>query len=114
MRITCTTIDAFIANLEGNGVFNRTVYVSESLHSMNAGKPVREATSVMVVFQASAVVEFESDGEALLECGIECGVNRLTADGNTEGSEEKDRIRSQLEDYCKARDLQIKPGLLQL
>ena len=114
MRITCLSIEAFIKNMEGNDIFNETVFVNESMHSLNPGKSVREATSVMVVFQASTVLEFGDDGQALLECGMECGVNRLTADGSTEGTEEKERIRSRLEDYWRSRDLRIKPGLLVL
>lgn len=110
MKITTSKIDDFIRNLQDTGVFRSTVYYENSSRHLN-GKTKRDATSFEVFYQASAVLEFE-DGQALLVCGIECGIDRTTGDGGLEGSNERQRIHERLSEYCQSVGLKLMPGVL--
>lgn len=112
MRITCTDLDDFIENIHDQNIYNDTVFISKSRHSLNPGLSVRESTSLRIILQLSAVLEFVDGGQALLECGIDCGVDRLTADGNTEGSDTMKLLCDRIKSYCDERELRIRPGLL--
>ncbi len=110
MKITTSIIPDFISNLKSAGVFNNVVYYETSKHQLN-GKTKRDATCFDVVFQASAILEFK-DGQALLVCGVDCGVDRHTSDGALDGSAESHRLLTVLKEYCDSRGLVLMPGML--
>jgi len=110
MRITTTTIDDFIANLEDANVFRNVVYYERSSRPLN-GKTKRDATSFDVFYQTSAVLDF-TDGQALLVCGVNCGTDRHTSDGELEGTEESNRLHEQLKSCCESKGLRLLPGVL--
>ena len=110
MRITTGSIDDFVANLSDADVFRNVVYYERSSRPLN-GKTKRDATSFEVYYQTSAVLEF-GEGQALLVCGVNCGVDRLTSDGGTEGTDELNRLHEQLKSYCESKGLRLLPGVL--
>ena len=111
MRITTTSIKDFIANLNGVGVYRGVVYYERSKQPLN-GKTKRDATVFDIVYQTSAVLEFGEEGQALLVCGIDCGVDRLTGDGGYEGTRRQELDHEKLLEYCAANDLRLLPGVL--
>ena len=110
MRITTTSIGDFISNLRTGTVYQKRVWYERTNRPLN-GKTQRDATSFEVFLSASAVLEFP-DGQALLVCGVNCGIDRLTGDGEMEGSEERIKMIDSLADYCEQNDLQMMPGSL--
>lgn len=115
MRISCCNLNDFLINLNGAGVFRKTIYFNTTVRSLNAGQSIREATSKAIGLQVTTILDYEEDdGQALLECGIECGVDRLTADGGSEGTEELKAHMTELRHYCSQNGLQLRPGLLQI
>lgn len=111
MIITCHTVNDFITNVRDNQVYARTIYVDKSIHSLT-NDPVRNATSVMVGIQLSAVIYLGEDSEALVVCGEEAGIDRRTANGSTEGTDIFNGMYQRVYDFCQEYQLQIKPGIL--
>lgn len=112
MRIQCDTVEDFITNLTGAVVLSRTIFVNNAKQSLNDTGSVREATSVEVGIQVSAVIQFDEEGEALVECGETCGIDRLTADGSLAGTERFDFLMRGLQSFCSSNGLSIRPGIL--
>ena len=112
MRIQCNDVQSFIANLEGQTVHQKTVFVNVTKHSLTE-EPVREATSVEVFLQLSAVIQYPGeDGDALVESGESCGIDRYTVDGALQGKEQCDHLIDLLRVFCDQSGLMIKPGIL--
>lgn len=109
MRIRCESLDDFLANLDGTTVHRNTIHVNRTKRAINQDKATLEVT-----FQASAVLTFQDETEALLECGINCGINRVTANGSTAGTDMQESLYAQLSEYCQARELTIKPGMIDM
>ena len=110
MKIVTTSVDDFVQNLRTGSVFQKRVWYERSSKPLN-GKTKHDATSFDVFLQLSAVLEFP-DGQALLVCGVDCGVDRLTGDGEEEGSAERSKMIAKLADHCKLNDLMMMPGSL--
>jgi len=112
MRIQCNRVGDFIANLTGQSIHRKTVFINVTKRSLTE-QPVREATSVEVFLQLSAVIQYPGDdGDALVESGESCGVDRSTADGELDGSRCCDEQCHLLEQFCDQAGLTIKPGIL--
>lgn len=112
MKITTTTVDSFLNNIaSAESVFNDTVYIERSRRNLN-GKNMREATSFQVFFQLSAVLIFSGGGQALLVCGVDCGVDRTTADGDMEGTARLKELEEQVIRFCTEHKLNLLPGVL--
>ena len=111
MKIQCQIIQDFLDNLRDADVFQKRVYVNKSYQPLNGDNP-RNATSFEIFFQASAVLQFEEGGEALLECGQSCGINRLSQPGTYEGSTTYTKRCNELSVFCNEHDLKIMPGVL--
>ena len=117
MRIECHRVADFFENLrQGYPVFQNTIYINKSLISLT-DDPVRAATSVEVVIQVSAVVQYhdrngEQVGDSLIECAEWCGVDRTTSDGELEGTEAFNRLKAAVCKFAEARDLLVLPGIL--
>ena len=112
MRIQCQSVQAFLENLEGQKVYQKTVYVDKTRHAY--GDDDRKASSWDIIFQASAIIEFEDEGQALVQLGVDCGVDRKSDGGEYNGSEEADVRRDTIEAFCKENDLTMRPGILDL
>jgi hypothetical protein len=120
MKIECSAPKHFFENLHGEHVFRQTVHIDKSLRSLT-GEPVRESSSVEVVLQLSAIVQYFNinkdgddvlEGDALVECGWSCGVDRYTGDGGLEGTLELERQVEKVHEFCKKNGLRARPGLL--
>lgn len=112
MRIACDTVADFLENIRGAVVLGKSVYVNQIQHSLNATGSVREATSIEVGIQLSAVIQFDEEGEALVECGEMLATDRLTANGSLDGTERFKEILENLRSFCSANGLTIRPGVL--
>ena len=110
MRIKCENLEDFMENIQDAAVYQGYVYVNRSRMSLNGD--ARNATSFEVFFQASAVVNFGDGGQALVESGQSCGVDRLTGDGGAEGSDVGQNLYRQLVEFCEEQGLVVKPGML--
>jgi len=112
MRIECHSIEDFLENLRDQTVFQKTVYINKTARSLT-DEPVRKSTSVEVIIQASAVIQYDGgEGDALVECGESCGVDRTTGDGDLEGTNTFVILNGQIETFCDQNGLTIKPGIL--
>ena len=110
MRIVTTSVDDFLANCDNVKVWEGRIYYERSSHPLN-GKTKADATSFKVVFQLSCVLNV-GDGQALLACGVDCGTDRLTGDGDTEGTEEQKRLFEKVECWCREHNVRLLPGIL--
>jgi len=114
MRITCRNMDEFLMNLKGVSVYRKSVHFDRTSKPMG-DKHQKDATSFEVYLQASAVIEFEDgEGQALLQHGEYCGIDRHTGDGGLEGSDNQTELIQQLEEYCEKNDLVLRPGLIDM
>ena len=111
MRIECTGLEAFLLNLDGQDVYTKAVHVDRSLRPLNGRTPA-EATSHEVIFQASAIVDYEDGGQCLVQCGEICGVDRATDGGVTEGTGAWTRLYNHLSQFCKDRGWRLLPGVI--
>ena len=117
MRVECHSVEDFFMNLrQERPVFLDTIYINKSLISLT-NDPVRTSTSVEVIIQLSAIVQFHDRngvliGDSLIECGMFCGVDRTTSDGELEGTAMFDRLRARVCEFAEARGLLVLPGIL--
>lgn len=114
MRVQCSSIDDFLANLNkcGGTVLNGTVFVDESRRPAHGQHP-NVSVRWIVEIQASAVVELpDNRGEFLLQAGEECGLDYTDATQEFDGSDRAAELRGQLEGYCESRQLSLLPGIV--
>lgn len=112
MRIKCVDVDSFIENLKGHNVYNQTVYIDGDRKPLNGSR--WDAISWGVSFQASAVLEFPDGGQALLECGIDCGVDHDDSKDGQDGTKLQKKLKDKLETYCDDYGLMVKPGVVDI
>ena len=110
MKIICNHIEDFIENLRDAEVFRNVVYHERSDRPLN-GKSKLDATSFQIIYQTSAILEFE-DGQALLACGLDCGIDRNTGDGGLDGSSARGAACDMLKRFCEEKGLRLLPGVL--
>lgn len=110
MRIVTTSVDDFLVNCDNGIIWERRIYFERSSHPLN-GKTRADASSFRIVYQLSCVLAI-GDGQALLVCGVDCGTDRLTADGDAEGTEELKRLHERVEGWCGANGVRLLPGAL--
>ncbi len=111
MKIMTTELESFLTNLRSAQVYRNVVYYERTKHPLN-GRTSRDATSWSVYFQLSAVQEFENGGQALLVCGIDCGVDRHSGDGGVDGTRQLEKYKNELERFCEDNRLDLLPGVL--
>jgi hypothetical protein len=102
----------FLKNLEGQQVYQHTVYVERVVSYLN-GSGMRDASSFEVCLRISAILQYKDGGQALLEAAETCGVDRLT-ENTLEGSTQFDELLRQLHQACTEAGLQVRPGTLDL
>ncbi len=112
MKIVCNSIEDFLENLQtADAVHRKTVHYNRT--SRPAGtSDRRSATSFELFYQVSAVMEFGDGTQALLEAGVNCGIDRKTADGGDDGTVEQKRLHELICDYCSAHGLKAMPGII--
>ena len=114
MRIKCDTVNDFVVNLQAaDRVIDGKVYIQRTMISLT-DQPVRMASSRGIGLQCSAIVESQDGVQALLECGVDCGIDRLTADGDLSGTETYDDLRDLLAKYVHENNLNLLPGVLDI
>jgi len=113
MRITCSTLDGFLENLRTSAVYQGLVFVEREARPLN-GTTKRDATSFEIGLRVATVIEYEDGGQALLEAVEVCGVDRLTRDGDQEGTRLQTELIKQLNQVCNDKGLQVRPGMLDL
>ena len=113
MRIKVNNISHFIRHLETANVHRRTVYYEEVFENLN-GKTMKDATSFHVQLQASAILEFDDNSAALLDCEVDCGIDRTTVDGSLEGSAALEKEKGLLTGYCEQKQLRLLPGTIDI
>lgn len=110
MRIMCGSMESFLRNLADGQVYRRRVYVQRSRRAVNTDGSVEQ-----IVLQATAVmVHADEDGEALLQLGLDCGLDRHTKHGDMDGSRAYEASEKQLRQFCETCDLQVMPGVLDM
>jgi len=116
MRVVCSTVDDFLADLEtqmrisgGNEcVYQQTIRISIS--------ESREDSDIRynITLQLSAVVCLPDGTQYLLECGMFCGTDYRDASQEWNGTEacaeQKDRIKK----FCDVHRLLLGPGVIQI
>ena len=110
MQVECHSIVDFLANLQDEKIHRKTVFVNRTEASLT-DKSVRESSSVEVIIQASAIIQFE-DGDSLIMCGESCGIDRTTGDGGLEGTRRYKELLECLGVFCVDNGLVVKPGIL--
>jgi len=110
MQVECHSIVDFLANLQGEKIHRKTVFVNRTEISLT-DKFARESSSVEVIIQASAIIQF-ADGDSLVMCGELCGIDRKTGDGGLEGTPRFEKLLERLEMFCIDNGLTVKPGIL--
>ena len=117
MRVECHSVADFFENLRREyPVFQNTIYINKSRISLT-NDPVRMSTSVEVMIQLSAVIQYhdrngEQIGDSLIECAEWCGVDRTTSDGELEGTAMFNQLEAKVCEFAEARDLLVLPGIL--
>lgn len=110
MRIKCSTIADFLQNLDSYPIFNKVVYADRTRRRIDP-----RGFSYEVIYQASAVLELgEGEGQALLQVGTLCGVDRETEDGGIEGTAQQTKYHDELIRFCEVRELKLLPGMIDM
>ncbi len=106
MKITCSSVDGFLENLN--------VAVSVHRNTVHYDRTDREISDVSdeLFYQVSAIIEFADGTQALLEVGVNCGKDTMTRDGETEGTTNRGEMHNAVEKYCEVHDLKMLPGIL--
>lgn len=110
MKITTGSVADFLANIEAGTVWQGRIHYERSSRPM-CSKSRRDATSFEVYYQLSTVLNIE-DGQALVVCGIDCGIDRMTGDGGLEGTEEQKKNHEQVVEWCTVHGVRLLPGVL--
>ena len=110
MRIVTSTVDDFIVNLLSSEVYRKVVHVDVTKTPINDAE-----TSFSVTWQAAALLDF-GDGQQLLVCGADCGIDRLSDGGEFDGSKAAEAMTKRVHDeWLKLQQGRgILPGMLDL
>lgn len=112
MRIKCQDVADFITNLgSAKSIHRQTIYFNRSRRGIGDNP---NPTSFEVYYQLSAVLVFGDEEDVLLEAGEVCGVDRMTADGETLGADRQIALHDKMVASCKFLDLKLLPGILDL
>lgn len=109
MRISCTNLLDFMRNLDQGKIFGKRVHVNRSISERDEYGRFKD-----IYLQSSAVVEYEDETQALVDCGVFCGEDVDAADGGTHGSDTYDDFHRELLEYCEAKNVKLLPGILEI
>ncbi len=103
MRIECHSVVGFLNNLknfEDGTIFRNRIYV-EKTEIIESGNQRTAVYKKDIMLYISALMVFNDDrGEALLECGLFCGIDDLTSGGELEGSSKRENYIQAVDDFC--------------
>lgn len=114
MRVTCSVLDDFLANVvkEGsNSIFRRTIYVEKICDPMMEGER-KSKIRFEIGIRASAVVDLASDGQYLLEAVESCGIDYEDQSKELTGSENYELAHKKLVDFCEKTNLSLCKGIV--
>ena len=130
MRNVCRTVDDFLENLRIelvqchlNGssrgsfedklcpVHRRSLYLTRYESPVGENKRDANAVRFNVIVHVGAVVA-TVEGEYLLECAEEMGIDYHDASQEREGSEQADLAVAKIEAFCQAYGLMVRPGAI--
>ena len=103
----------FLLNLSHGEPLGKRVYYQRTEKS-NTDAPLRQATSITVFSDYSTVLVYPDGTEVFLECTFECGTDRRTSDGGTEGSDFYKEEHAKVFDYADKGGLLLIPGMLDI
>jgi hypothetical protein len=111
MRVQTYNLVDFLDNLKQSDVVGKTVWVNRTENPVNGDR--RTAAKFSVVFQATAVCQFEQ-GELLLDLGVDCGFDYRDCSQDDSASKEAARLRAELIAFCEERGLIVRPGIVDM
>jgi hypothetical protein len=117
MRVTCNTIDEFIENLAAEApgsVFQNVIRTSRTRRALTQDK---YNVKFEVTFQATAVIDVnmgDDVGQYLLEAGEICGIDYEDASQENGGTEKAYELRGKIVDFCRGKDLDVRPGVIDM
>jgi len=109
VRITTKSVAGFLANIDDAKIYRDVIYFEGSRQNLTND---RNCSSFRIFLSLSAVLVYSDEAQALLVCGVDCGVDRETADGEKEGSIVLKELLKTVEDHCKKYGLRLLPGAL--
>lgn len=113
MRVTCGTVDEFVANLESlkpEELYRRTVWVAVDKRVTVGTR--HEPHAEEVAMWAGCVVTDENGEGYLLEVGVDCGVDRLTGGGDLGGSDRAEELKGVVRVFSEKRGWAVRCGRL--
>ncbi len=111
MRVTCSSMGDFAANLEA--VASDAIYLGVVWFNVDrnpVGGSIVKATSWEVSVRAGCVVLDGKGGEYILEAAEYCGIDRTVSPLSNEGSERVRLYREALVNICSNRGWTVRPG----
>jgi len=112
MRIKCASIDSFIENLRNQSIYGNTVYLDHTRNPLNG--TMRDAISWEVTTHITAILDFPDGGQALLDCGVNCGIDHDDSADGQDGTKLFKRYEDRIESYCEEYGLMVKPGVVDM
>ena len=108
MRIVCVSLEDFVTNLKETPEEKLIEGIVRVSVSENQGE---NEVRFDINFQASCVVEFlRSDGNYLMEVGIDCGRDIRDAEPDLEGTKNCNKCRESIAKVCDSKGWKILPG----
>ena len=122
MRVICNTVDEFLQDLKTqldlvgrDCVFQtciRLSVVAQPTAESSKGNSVRD----LINLQASAIV-FQPTGDLesqyLMEVGVYCGIDYNDSTQEKGGSEQAEKYKLMIREFCDDNGLRVRPGVIQ-
>ncbi len=131
MRVTCQTVEEFLsdirAQIEGNGekcqareedgciVYSEAAdcVLQRAIRISVFRRPSDDGVKFDIVLQASAILALAGGGEYLLQLGVNCGTDYEDVSQEKEGSDKVAELKKEIEVFCEAMGLTIRPGMIE-
>jgi len=109
MIIDTRTVEDFLQILSTYKIVNKVIHVDRTQRVITEEDHVVLVSEI--ILQASAVIEYDDGGQALVRVGETCGIDRLS-EKETDGTMRRDTLCEVLQTY--RTDVQILPGMIDL
>lgn len=109
MIIDTRTVEDFLQILSTYKIVNKVIHVDRTQRIILEEDHVVLVSEI--ILQASAVIEYDDGGQALVRVGETCGIDRLS-EKETDGTMRRDTLCEVLQTY--RTDVQILPGMIDL
>lgn len=119
MRVTCFSIEEAIERLKSDGpsnIFRHEISLSKTKEPVDGDRRgERMASKFRVTLHLSAIMNLlPGDGQYLLQCGEECGLDYEDATQEKAGSVYAWEMEVKLRQFATEHGLSVKPGILQI